>query len=193
MKKSLAGGHENGQKAPATAMSEPPELILRGLPLVAELEAMIAAGKGWSREFEERVDQVSIALFGITRADTEPSWPALAAFYVGKHLDEKAINQAASKHYDLMQSLAVPNPKDHSEIDIIEWWEYDDIDVTDDNGRALRCLHYIDRQLWAAFNETIPGAKLTLDGKGTRAPLDAERWGNSLADEARKFAQRKRD
>lgn len=192
---SLANGHENGHSVPATAMSEPPKLDLIGIPLVAELERMIAEGKGWSREFEERADQVSIALFGVTKADTQLPAPSPDDFYPqgAKSIDAQAYDAAAAAWLQRELNLAVPAAPDFADDQLDDWWYWErDVDATDADGNLLRCLPYIDRQLNAAIGQLLPGAVFTPDGSGTRATASVEAWGSNLAADAVKFIGRRK-
>lgn len=154
-------------------------IVLRDNTLICEIEQMIAAGKGWSREFDSRVQEVSIALFGVTRSDTEK--PCIVS--EGAEPDMAVFEQ----WLQLQADLIVPTNADFCDDDIIEWWAEAGLDVADSNGVPLRCLVNFDRQLLAALHELLPSAALTWDASGTRGPIDAVEWGASLAAEAATF------
>lgn len=192
MNKPLASGHENDQESPATAMPEDETLDLRDVPLLMEVEALIRAGKSWAADFSAKVDEVSIALFGITAAETEPAPPASDNFYNGSTFDQAAWSAAHDEREDLLADLWVPDADRASYDELIDWWAEEGVLICDENDVPLRCLSFFGRQLNAALYELVPGAKLTIDGTGKRSTQSADAWGASLAAEAAEFARRPR-
>jgi hypothetical protein len=191
MNKPLATGHENAQKDPATAMPEDETIFLSEVPLIAEAEALVRAGHGWSAAFEKRADEISIALFGVTQADTFPPLPDQSAFYKGRSLDEAAYSAAMEKLDQLQSDLWTIESDKAAYDETITWWlEEADIYVGGDDERPLRCLSFFERQLNAAAFELLPGCCLTLDGTGTRAAQSSEAWGAALAADAEKYLSR---
>lgn len=192
MNKLLASGHENAQKVPATAMREDDTIFLSEAPLIAEAEAMVRAGKGWSAAFEVRADEISVALFGITKADTFPPAVDRNAFYEGRTINAARHNAALYELESLNESLWTLESDNAPYDETIDWWLEAGIYVGGDDEKPLRCLSFFERQLNAAVDSLLPGAVLTLDGTGKRAAQSSEAWGASLAADAAQFASRRR-
>lgn len=190
MNKPLAHGHETGQKTPATAMPEDDVILLSEIPLIAEIEALIRAGKSWSAEFQPRVDAASVALFGLTAADTWPVAPSQHEHYKGRSLDEASWQVAVDAYHELDADLVVPEADRTPYDQLIAWWWEAGVIVTDDAHVPLRCLSFFERQLNAALFGLLPNARLTLDGTGCAGPQPADAWGAALAAQAEEFTRR---
>jgi hypothetical protein len=181
-------------------MSEPELLRLAENPTIATIERMMdIRGIEWRADFEATCDAASIALFGITRADTIRPEPhpdqfggnrGLARYHFGgKDLaDYSAVMEA---WFQWEADTAVPTRAKDDELDVFEFWEVLGIDVMSDDSPVLRCLHCFERQMFIALKGLMPEAKLTWDGSGSRAAQDAESWGASLAAEAANFRSRR--
>lgn len=157
-------------------------IVFREIPLLIEIERWINEVRGimWRPEFEERVDAVSVALFGITRAAAKPPKPEPADFGTSE------AYMAAAYQWDEWHYQFTPN-EGQDMVDYLEWL---DIDIWDTEGKELRCAEWFVEQAIAATYE-IGGAKFTPDGSGTIAKPDAEKWGEALAAEAAKFKSRR--
>ena len=169
---------------------------LRDFAGVADIERSMQGQGVWltQAELQERVDNVSIALFGITEADTRRV-PIDAKTAMGsdpfynhdKHgplVDASERDCAAwEKQFELVNAIAA-SPDGFLAIG--------DIQITDDVGNPLACIGAFIRQLFALNQGLVPGAVLTPDGSGRRSSVDAERWGTSLEREAKAFQTRRR-
>ena len=162
-------------------------VFLGDVPLVAELEGMIARGLGWSKEYEARCDEVSIALFGITEADTRPP-PPLAD--VSSEQAHRATLQAAQRWHDWQLNFAIL-AKENQPADLLRMWRDWHIDVSDDNGRPLRCLPQLERQLLVWAEELLPDIEFTEDGSGTRRQKSVDQVEQGLLAEAQAFMARR--
>lgn len=173
-------------------MSEALPIILRDLPLIAEIERLIVSGQSWAKNFETRTDEVSTALFGVTKADTVAATEAVAPSSRG--WDMAATRKDAEARGDLERLMTAPAEREVSVDEYYFWWEERGFDIEGEPGSwiPLRCLYLFERQMLAAAGELMPGAKLTPDGSGNRAAQTAEAWGGSLAADAAKFIARKR-
>lgn len=190
MNKGLASGHEMPQKTPATAMPDAEPIFLDQVPLIAAIEALIRAGKSWAPDFQKTVDEASVALFGLTDADTYPAPPHDKDFYKGRTVDTAAYNAAIDDFEELQADLWVPDADKASYDELIEWWLEQGVYVCGDDQVPLRCLSFIGRQMNAALFELLPNARLTLDGSGRAGSQSSEAWGAALAAQAEEFARR---
>ena len=170
--------------------------VLRKVPAIAEVEAMLdTPGIGWSQAFEVKCDEVSLALFGITAADTQPAEPYPDSFDQDTGLLSRlwfsddalsTYNTALSAWYD-WQAVIGGFEAEVEELGARTYWARNGFDVTDGVYDSLRCLPYFSRQLYAASKSLLPGARLTLDGSGRRAPQAVEDWEASLKAEVARF------
>lgn len=169
--------------------------VLRQLPLIAEIEAMLdRPGVTWTPAFEQRRDAISLALFGITEADTRPVEPhpdqiednGPAARWRMSDDALAAYNIALDRWHEWQRKMTVFDRaiKDRGIVSCFARLGYD---VTDDVGDPLRCMQYFARQLYVAHMGLLPGAKVTLSGSGKRVAQSAEDWGAALAAEAARF------
>lgn len=169
--------------------------VLRDLPVIADLEALLRKPSGsWSAEFEARLDNVSLALFGITPKDARPVEPHPDSFddgraspflsFSGEAFD--AYNTALDAWYDWQEVLA-GYEREVRRFGPTRFWGRHGIDVTDGYGLELDSVQFISLPMYVATKELLPGARLTLDGSGRRAAQSAEEWGAALAAEAARF------
>ncbi len=156
-------------------------------------------GMSWRPEFEQRCDEVSIALFGITRADTIRPEPHPDHFgggyrYTFPDKDFTAYGEALQAWYQWREDFFLPADDDEVwlDVEIDEFWRETGFDVLDEHGGFLRCLQFFDRQLLAVGDGIIATAKLTIDGSGKRYAIDADTWGKSLEEAARVFKSKTR-
>ena len=168
---------------------------LRGVAAIEELERLLdEPGGAWAVKFEERCDQISLALFGVTKRETDPPEPHPDGFgQEDRHsrffFSEQAFssyNAALAAWYD-WQEVIVAFEGELEQLGSERYWKRLGYDVTDENGGVLRCLPYLERQMYAAVHGVLPGARVTLDGTGKRAPQSTEEWGAALAAEAARF------
>lgn len=171
-------------------------IILRDIPLIAEIERWIwqVPGITWRPEFERRADEVSIALFGLTRNDARPPEPHPDQFR-GKAGDTwfqfsdaslTAYDVALRSWYEWEAKFVDLDDPDLTEAEIDDLWADLRIDVRDEAGEVLRCLEFFDRQLIAAVEE-LGTARFTSDESGRRGQQDASSWGDALEAEAARF------
>lgn len=184
-------------------------VTLRDVPLIAEIERMMdIRGITWREDFIARCDEVSVALFGLTEAETREDEPTmhsvwLAARHHGsltereqyslKH--EGMYNEAYQDWAEIERTLAFfDGPLDQAEPLMATGSVV--IDVRGEDGAPLRCLKMFGRQLAAAANECIEGARLTLDGSGKALAVeddgDLDQWAANLAADAAKFKPSRR-
>lgn len=168
-------------------MTELTQITFREIPLLMDIEQWIARERGimWRPEFEQRVEQVSVALFGITRAAAKPPEPRPADFgtweaFLGA--------QYAWEQARLPFLIPADAPEEYDEVDFLEDLG---IDLWDGEGNLLRCAEWFVEQAIAAVKQ-IDGAQFTPDGSGSVAAPDAEKWGAALEQSAREFTARKR-
>lgn len=186
-----------GDDAP---LADPPIVILRDIPLIAEIEGMLdIRGIEWRADFDAKCDEVSIALFGITKADTIRPEPhpdqfggASRYFFGDKELSQ--YDQALAAWYQWQEDFFLPADDEDVwlEEEIIDFWRDTGFDVLDAKGAILRCLHRFERQLLAVGDGLIATARLTIDGSGSRAAADADAWGKSLEEAAARFKSSRR-
>jgi hypothetical protein len=169
---------------------------LRAAPLIAELEAILTANRRieWTAAFEAKCDAASLAVFGITQTDTRPREP---------HPDDVPDNTPTARFFMGDAAFADYNHKlgawyhltgciGHYEEDVGEagacaYWRGRGYDVGDEFGEELACFRHLSRQMYVAANGLLPGAKVTLDGSGHRAPQSVDDWAAALEAEARRF------
>lgn len=168
---------------------------LREVPAIRELELLLdAPGGAWAATFEERFNQLSLSLFGVTQADTNLADPHPDTF-VGDERSERYIFSrtamasygAALAAWEDWQKVMLTFEREEREMGSERYWMRHGLDVTDGCGMPIRCLPYIERQMFAAVKRVLPGAKLSLDGSGKRASQSPEEWGAALAAEAARF------
>ncbi len=170
-------------------------VILRKLPLVAEIEELLEdRSVEWQSSFDAKCDETSLALFGITKADTEPAEPhpddvkdegPMARF----RFSEAAFatyNEALDRYYDFQSVMGVYEA-DANEIGRVSYWGKRGYDVSDGYMTELRCLSRFDRQLYVATMGILPGAKVTPYGGGRRAAQSVDEWAAALQAEAARF------
>jgi hypothetical protein len=163
----------------------PPVIVFREIPLLIEIEQWIARERGimWRPEFEERVDQVSVALFGIKRhpKPQQDKFSNRAEFFGAEHA-----------WGNWQRSIGYPEDLEREFGDYAgaEWLYRLGIQVWDADGKDMRCAEWFVEQAIAAALE-FDGAKFTPDGSGSTLPADAEEWGASLERAAREFTRKK--
>lgn len=176
-------------------------IVLRQVPAIAETEAMLGTrGAEWLPAFETKCRETSLALFGITEADTRPIEPhpdsydkntgPLSRIWFSAEASAK-YEAALSAWYDWQEIMGVFEAG-ITELGARRFWFKNGIDVTDGEYDPLRCLPYFSRQLYVAVKSLLPGASLSLDGSGKRAAQSVEDWGAALAAEAAKFRPSRR-
>lgn len=136
---------------------------------------------------------VSLSLFGITDADTRPAEPHPDQVE-SKGANRHRMGSEAFARYNVMldawhdwQTIMDAYEVDLEELGAIRLFGRLGYDVTADTGGELRCLEFIHRPLYIAIKELLPGARVSIDGTGKRAPQSVEEWGAALADEAARF------
>lgn len=160
------------------------DIVFREIPLLIEIEQWIARERGitWRPEFERRVDEVSVALFGIRRH------PKPNAHDFNHEVDFRVASYQREQWYE---SLGIPADNPQGGYDSVDYLDDLGIDIWDTDGNRLRCAEWFVEQAIAATLE-IGSARVTLDGSGSAAGTDAEAWGASLEREARVFRTRKK-
>lgn len=178
------------------------EIAFRDIPVIAEIEAMMdIRGVEWRADFERKVDAASIALFGITRADTIPPEPHPDQYSDGTRLSQYMFKKEDASRYE--QALEAWHQwqdrfKLHDQLVAasnepgVSMTAIGNVDVTGADGRPLRCLKYFSRQLFVVAEGYMPKARFTPDGTSARATQTPEEWGAALAASAAKFKPRRR-
>lgn len=201
MNKPLATNREILQKALGRVASgirrKPRSISLINLPGIAEIEVAITT-PGWewrpeNDDLQQRVDQASIALFGITEAQTRRiPLDGLTAVGPDERYDhsrhgpmidasERECAEWEARFADLEKRLASDNGV----------YELYGITLRDDAGRQFASTSKFARQIYAAGKCLVQGAKFTLDGGG-RTKVSAEDWGAALERAAREFKPTRR-
>lgn len=167
-------------------------ITLRDLPLVAEMEAMLTTpGITWTPAFESKRDATSLALFGITDADTRPIEPHPDDYHdaraLAADLKARAKYDAALAAWGDWQIKMGRLDAGIRQLGVATAFARLGYDVTDEDGAVLNCFQYFARQLYVAHMGLLPAAKVTLNGSGKRAAPTAEEWGAALAAEAARF------
>jgi hypothetical protein len=172
-------------------------VALHDLPLIAEIERMMdIRGVEWRKDFEDKVEHASLALFGITKSDTLPPEPHPDHFgnsrsrYVFSDKDFSDYDAALSAWYDWHRQWEFFVPIGIADEGITLHWPSLGFDIDGIGGQPLRCLPYFERQMFAVANKLLPNAKFTPDGSG-RALQHAEAWGVSLEAQAKAFKSRR--
>lgn len=151
-------------------------------------------GGAWTAAFQERCNHLSLSMFGVTEADTKPAEPHPDSFgkdeqYSRYFFSKEAFasyNAALEAWYDWQHVMGVFEGE-IKELGSERYWRRYGLDVTTEDGSLLRCLPFIERQLFAAIKGVLPGAKVTWDGTGRRGSQSVEEWGAALAAEAARF------
>lgn len=169
--------------------------VLRDVPTIMDIERLLdAPGGAWAATFEERSNEASLALFGVTDGDTRLPEPHPDSFgnddrYSRYFFTAEAFasyNAALEAWYDWQQVME-GFEGEVREAGSDRYWRRYGFDVTDENGEVLRCLPQFERQMYAAMKGILPGARITLDGSGRRRSQSAEEWGTALAAAAAQF------
>lgn len=168
---------------------------LRDVAAIREIEQLLdQPGGAWAASFAEQCNRLSLSLFGITEADTRPAEPHPDSFGNDDRASQYYFSDEAFASYDAAlsawyqwQEVMSGFEQEEQELGPERYWKRHGIDVTGEDGRPIRCLPYIERQMFAAVKGLLPGAKLTLDGSGKRASQSVEEWGAALAAEAARF------
>lgn len=172
-----------------------PEIIkLRELPGIAEIERDLQISNAWAKEKDdlpERIDAVSLSLFGITEEDTE-----FDGYPEGECTDEEW--EAAEKQeaeWDLHFHFLELDYADSAPLWAAMGW-----DVTDGHGNELMATEHFGAQIIATLKNLIPHAKFYPAGDGPNrrhlsdvdATTEAEEWGEAMALAAKKFLPSRR-
>lgn len=167
-------------------MTNSDTIVLAAIDGIMDIEEAVAAGLGWQPDFQAKVDQVSIALFGITAADTvrpepirSPGRPDLSF-------------QAAWDSWGVWDTAFYALSNDATWDDRRGYFRSIGVDQFDEIGRELRCFDLFARQIIVAVNGMDPRATLTLDGSGKRAGQSTEDWGAALEADARRHQAQRR-
>lgn len=161
-------------------LSESEPIYFCFLPDIAMIEQVVTAGHGWDATFLKIVDNVSIALFGITAADTMRTEPMRSP---GR--PDPAFKVEWERWVEWDEALA-PLAAGVSWTERCDYLESLGIDQFDENGNALRCFDLFARQMVVAVRGLDPRAKLTLDGSGKRSGQSVDDWGAALEADARR-------
>ncbi|MCP3732039.1 hypothetical protein M9978_16565 [Sphingomonas sp. MG17] len=164
-------------------LAAPAPIVFRDIPLLVKIEQWIAQERGvtWRPEFEAKVDEVSVALFGIKRYPK----PQQADF-----VSEGSFRVAEHAYDEWQASLAIPAGAPE-EWDDVDWLEHLGIDIWDEHDNELNCAEWFEDQAIAAARG-LRGAKFTPDGSGSLAAQDAEAWGAAFARDAANFRPKRR-
>ena len=162
---------------------------LRNLPGIPQVEAMCRARRPFDPPLVEqtfdRLDEVSVSLFGITRFDTscedEEDWE-----WEGENPLTREEYLARFKATEVDWEQAAP------------YWEALGWDLTDENGKPLACAWCFERQIISTMFNLNEGANLTVDGSGTwvsdpsaESEERLEAWREQLEGEALAFNQKR--
>ena len=147
------GKHHKRKKRPRDRsmrkISHPP-IPVRNLPGVAALERALLWGltrRGpTSAEVDHEVNIVSEQLFGITRQDTEYSWPD-GDPPVRAIEDPWRISDVERRHLEYEQRFKTTDLSDEEAVVVLRGLG---LDFTDEQGRPLRCTTFLSRQAEAA-------------------------------------------
>ncbi len=171
-------------------------VLLRNVSAIASVEAMFdSRGALWSKNIEEKCDAASLAIFGITKADTEPPEPHPDSFEGTRSAAHRyTFSEKASESYFLALDAwheFKEAMRDYEEgiqqVGVVAYWRSRGYDLTDRYRDELRCVPYFHRQLYVAVRGLLPGAQVTTDGSGQRAPQSVEQWEAALMAEAQRF------
>ena len=161
-------------------LSEPELIVLYDIDSLMEIEAAVAAGAGWRPDFQAKVDRVSVALFGITAADTIRPEPVRSPGNPDRGF------QADWERWAAWDAAFAALSKDASWDARCDYFDEIGVERFDENDRELRCFDLFARQIIVAVNDMDPRAKLTLDGSGTRSGQSVDDWGAALEADARR-------
>lgn len=154
---------------------------LRTVPAIAEIEALISGPSGlWAPGFEEKAKAASLLLFGITEADTDQPEPR------PDDLPPRAYRDAL----EVWERWRYAVDRYHADVKahgVVPYWARFGYDVSDGNGKALRCFRSFDYQMLAGRTRLLPEARITLDRVPTPAVQSEEEWGAALAAAAARF------
>lgn len=176
-------------------------IVLRNVPAIAETEAMLSTrGAEWQPAFEAKCKDTSLALFGITKADTQPVEPHPDTFDLNTGpasriwFSHEALTRydAALSAWSAWQKVMEKLDSGIAELGARRFWAKNGIDIMNNDYEPLRCLPYFSRQLYVAMKSLLPGARLSLDGSGKRAPQSTEDWGAALAADTARFRSSRR-
>lgn len=169
-----------------TVSPSKPQIVFREIPMLVEIEQWIESVRGimWRPEFEARVDEVSVALFGINRAATQPNEPRREDFS-----ETSAFFDAHDKWASFRAEFQIPGNSARW-YDDVAFLEDLGIDIWHEDERELRCAEWFTDQAIAASKQ-IGGAAFTPDGSGNVASADAESWGAAMQRAARDFTRKK--
>lgn len=169
------------------APAQKPLIVFEETPLLAEIEQWILRDRGvtWRPEFEKRVDEVSVALFGVKRhpKPQQDKFSNRAEFFAAEQAWENWLRAVCPPDYS--------DDDEENEAIYIAWLLRLGIHIWDSSGDELLCAEWFVEQAVAAVLG-IHGARLTLDGSGSAAGQDAEAWGAALERSAKEFRARKR-
>lgn len=167
---------------------------LLDLPGVAELEAALhVPGRQLDKQYDdldERIQALSLKLFGITDADTQFA-PRPDEQVWDRQLETHLLTPDGSKRWDAWEA----------NFEFLQWeWEEEDafwalggLDVRGEDGESIEILANFGRQIVCAIKGLHPRAHLPGKAPAQAAATDetvrddAERWGQRLAEEARQF------
>ncbi|MEG3144232.1 hypothetical protein U1839_06155 [Sphingomonas sp. RT2P30] len=160
-------------------------LILRNIAIVVEVESLALSPSGeWSPGYENRCDAASIAVFGITEAETKPQCPTRENYdYDDKTIASFEEALAAWEDWErTIRSYEYEIEGDGARA----YWGSRNVDVANGCGATLRCFSRFKRQLFVATNHLLPRATIFADANGKPPPQSAEAWGAILAADAAK-------
>jgi len=166
------------------------------VPLIAELEAMLVNPRtSWTKEFEDKASSTSLALFGVTPADTQPADPHPDDFAKSSSRFSSFIHDDGAEAYDralvawhAYMGRIAEYEKAVRRSGLANYWRGRGFDVcAPSGGEPLACMQFLHRALYAAVTNLLPGARLTLDGSGGRAAQSVDEWEAALLAEAKRF------
>lgn len=166
-------------------VAERDPIVLYAIDKIMEIEASIAAGASWRADFQAQVDRVSVALFGITAADTVRQEPVRSS----GHSDPAFV--VAWQSWAAWDAAFYALASDVSWDERCEYFEEIGVDPFDENGHELRCFDLFARQIIVVVNALDERAILTLDGSGKSSGQTAEQWGAALEADARRRQTRR--
>ncbi|QDP18692.1 hypothetical protein FMM02_01195 [Sphingomonas xanthus] len=167
-------------------MKEPIRLI--DLSGVREIEAALhIPGRQILPQFddlEDRIDEVSRRIFGLSRSETEYRFRHPHAW--DDQLDR--VRWDSSEDYEKWELNFELDPWSDGDED---YWEANGWDIWHDDGSELRVFPYLYRQIICVIEQLLPEARLSITGNDPNPERDAEDWGRHIQGEACRFQQRK--
>lgn len=178
---------------------------LISLPGVADIERIMSTSEGWKPEndnLQERIDAVSVSLFGVTEADARKPEPDVRDYLdrEGAELFDRGVHVYPEgrelerfdadcvKWQEWQEHFVIFEYVEPTHDEIVDGIREFGVDVSgDDLKTPLRCWERFMAQIIVTADELLPEARFTYDGSGKAAPKTAETWGRGVAEDARKF------